>query len=248
MSTVTIQTSDDGVMTISASRHRSARPEDFAVYLPILKKGILDTHEGLCPDALNACSKYVPEIKGISDKFTAQFVAITTHKDAQSMLSVFEYTKDNLMYGLYNGNNPGHLYVAIQCFGGVWAGIASQTFATVLLSMCADMKRAANSSCSEIDMAIGVIGCICKSFGCSARTPLIPRFPEGSPPDPNVLLSDAICAKHSALKPHRDSLARSLRDWHIPKCLRGPKSAQIWQPHCQIDRTRAFVIASIQKR
>ncbi len=244
---VTLDVRDDGFMIL-----RSPGTREVQIYLPILKNRTLDGPEGYSPDVLYASLKHVPSIKDIFGRFRQCFSNFH-HVDTDRMVAVLDYTRNNLLYNLFDPDNPGHVFVAMQCFGGWWAGVATQAFATTLLEMCNEIKDAMekaagimhSKSGKEIDMMMGVVACICKSFGCSARTPIIPHCPSGSPPDPVVLLADAICAKYPYFKKSnvRDNLLRALRDWHIPKYMRLPngKHRQQWLPQNHIDRTRAFM-------
>lgn len=249
---VTLDVRDDGFMVL-----RAPGTQEVHIYLPILKNKILDEPEGYNPDVLYASLKYVPQIKGIFDRFRQSFSNFH-HADTIKMVAVLDYTKNNLLYNLFEPDNPGHVFVAMQCFGGLWAGVATQAFASTLLEMCKEIRDAMerttgvqNKSGKEIDMMLGVVACICKSFGCSARTPIIPHYPGGSPPDPVVLLADTICVKYPQFKKSnlREDFIKVLRDWHVPKYMRlpGGKHRQQWLPQNHIDRTRAFMERSFFK-
>lgn len=221
------------------------------LYLPVLKDKTLDGPEGFSSDVLYQASKIVPEITGITSKYREAFSEFT-HKDVPRMLQVFDYVRSNLMYGLYNENNPGHLFVLIQCFGGWWAGVATQIFASVLLRECSLFRIArAGPESMDLDLMFGMLACICKAFGTSARTPLIPHYPQGTPPDPIALFADTIASRYKHLKRPllREELIKSLINWHIPRYMRHlsqEKDRQLWQPHNHIDRTRAFMEKSLK--
>ena len=229
---------------------------DVYIHLPIIKHKILDQPEGFAADALIACSKYVPEMPGIADRFRCK-MSQYEHRDTAMLMSVYDFVRDNLLYGLFNPNNPGHLFVLIQCFGGYWAGIASQYYATILLEECTKYKMQKRSSHQnededdrkEIDLMIGVIGCICKCFGCSARTPLMPHYPTGLPPDPVVLLADTIVYKHKHLQRgmFREELIKQLHNWQVPKYMR-KHPRNIWMSQNYIDRTKAFIETNVINR
>lgn len=249
---VTVETRDDGFMVVKGPGSREA-----LVYLPILKKKILDEPEGHSPDVLYASLKYVPQLNGMYDRFKAALSAFS-HSDTSRMVLVMEYTKQNLLYGLFNPDNPGHVFVAMQCFGGWWAGVAAQIFTATLLEMCKEFKvsiekstGARSADTKELDMVMGVLACICKSFGCSARTPIIPHYPGGAPADPVVLLADAMCSKYPHLKgPNvREGLLRALRDWHVPRYMRssGGDYRRTWLAQNHVDRTRAFMEMALRK-
>lgn len=248
---VTLDVRDDGFMVL-----RAPGTQEVQIYLPILKNKILDEPEGYNPDVLYASLKYVPQIKGIFSRFRER-LANFRHADTERMVAVLDYTKNNLLYNLFDPDNPGHVFVAMQCFGGWWAGVATQGFALTLLDMCKEIKDAMEKATGvvqngkEVDMMMGVVACICKSFGCSARTPIIPHYPGGSPPDIVVLLADTICSKHPHFKKPsvREDFIRALRDWHVPKYMRLPsgKHRVQWQPQNHIDRTRAFMERSFFK-
>jgi hypothetical protein len=227
--------------------------QEVQVYIPILKLKILDEPEGYCPDALYACSKYVPEMKGVTDKFRDRLSQFH-HRESDTALRVFDYARSNYLYGLYNPDNPGHLFVLIQCFGGWWAGIAAQMFAGVLMDWCVAYKTSMEENTGrisapgkELDLMIGLLACISKSFGISARTPLIPHYPSGSPPDPVALMADAIVTRHPHLRRFREDLMKALRDWHIPKYARTVTKdyKRIWLPHNHIERSRALMDAHL---
>lgn len=250
-SSVSLDVKDDGFMVLSIPHSR----EEVQIYLPILKNKILDEPEGYSPDALYASAKYVPKMKDIFERFKQRF-SLFQHGDTKRMVAVLEYVRQNLLYNLFDPDNPGHVFVLIQCFGGWWGGVAAQVFTGTLLEMCVEIKEAMEKATGvrtigrkEMDMMMGVMACICRAFGCSARTPIIPHYPQGSPPDPVVLLADAICVKYHQFRKSdvRNDLIRSLRDWHIPKYMRVPggKHRSAWLPQNHIDRTRAFMEKTI---
>jgi hypothetical protein len=242
---LTVEECDSGFVTISGDKIAKGY-----VYLPIVKNKILDSPQGFEPDAMFACSKYVPEMPGISALFRQKLSAFA-HCDTEIMLRMLDFVRDNLMYGFYNPNNPGHLFIVMQCFGGWWAGVASQIFASVLLEECTKYKQRSGNTepGKELDMMLGVISCICKSFGCSARMPLMPHYPSGSPPDPVVLLADTVIVKFPQFKRQREDLIKGLRDWHIPKYMRTTirDARNIWLSQNQIDRTKAFIERNVIK-
>ena len=237
---------------------RAGAAPDVEVFLPIVKNRALDEPEGFCPDALTACTRYVPAIKGFATALREKLAQVA-HRDVAQAVAVLDFTRENLLYGLFDADNPGHAFVLIQCFGGLWGGIAAQLFAAVLLEECTKFKCAMEarsgvraSPSKEVDMVMAILASICKAFGCSARTPIIPRYPQGAPPDPVVLLADAIASRHPQLKKVRDDLIRSLRDWHIPRYMRSyaedAKLRQHWLPQNQVDRTRAFMETLITRK
>lgn len=234
---VCFQETDGGYLLLGRSGVR--------VHMPIIKKDILNKPEGFEPDVMAACVRYVPELSGITERFRREFSAFQ-HADTARMLALIDYAASHMMYGLYKPDNPGHLFVLIQCLGGWWGGVAAQVYAKVLLEACDDLKGKSKNAASgmEFDLLIAVLGCVCKSFGCSARMPLVPHYPGGSPPDVVVLLADAILARHPSLRGQRDEVITALRDWHIPRYMRESLSVdarRIWLPQNQIDRTTAFL-------
>ena len=237
--------------------HIDTRRHEF-VYVPISARVDIDKGECFFPDALVASTALLRDFPGITEEFRSRFFRIN-HPDVERMWQVCEYTQRHLLYNLYNPNNPGHLFVAIQCYGGWWAGMASQIFASVLLQKCeeavvAEEARRGSRAPDRDDLVmmgvVVVIGAICKGMGASCRTPLIPHLPSGTPPDPVVLLADCIIQKQRwTLTPiERTQLIKELRVWHVPEIVRRtvPDYLKMWMPHCHIDRTRA--IREIQLR
>ena len=241
---VTVDIQDNATMVINTGVDPEVR-----LFLPILRNKALDEPEGFSADALIACSKIVPEISGITTKFRAAF-AQYNHHNVPVMLKVFDYTRENLLYDLYNEHNPGHLFVLMHCFGGWWAGVATHIFANVVLEECQAfrlrLEQQSNTvapASMDLDLMFGLLACICKAFGSSARTPLIPHYPQGTPPDPIALFADSIASRYQHLKRPdiRAQLINALIDWHVPVYMRQPKQRIIWQPHNHIDRARAFL-------
>ena len=241
---LTVDINDAGYISIG-----TGVDQEVQVYIPILKLKILDEPEGYCADALYACSKYVPEMKGVTDRFRERLGQFH-HRESDIALRVFDYARANFLYNLYNPENPGHLFVLIHCFGGWWAGIAAHIFAGILLDWCVAYKASMEQNTGtvanqgkEFELMIGLLACISKSFGISARTPLIPHYPSGSPPDPVSLMTDAITTRYPHLKRYREDLLKALRDWHIPKYVKmtTPDYKRMWLPQNHIERSRALM-------
>jgi hypothetical protein len=239
---VSLDARDNGFMEIKIV----PTGENVLLYLPILKRTELDTVEGFQSDALYACNKYVPQLKGITDSFEERFSKFS-HADTINMLRIFNFVRSKLMYGIYDSNNPGHLLISLQCFGGWWAGVASQIFNEVLLEKCEIFCK--EQKCDDqhkiYDMMMSILACICKAFGCSARTPLIPHMPQGGTgPDPVAIFADSIINRYPAygVRHRREELIKALKDWHIPKYVRRESNIrQIWLPYNHIDRTALLI-------
>ena len=217
-------------------------------YVPVVKNASLDHPAGIQIDALTTCRDNVPAIEGIAEAFRAELRAFAP--TGLEMLEYFDFTAAHLMNGCFDPNNPGHVFVAMQCFGGWWAGIATQSFSSAMLKLYSrEIERIAGRPVpgKELDMFVSVVGCICKAMGCSARCPLTPRWPTGgSPPDPVYLLADSIMARHPgaiAGDLERLQLVSALRSWHVPRCVRDcvKDYSRIWLPQSQVDRTKTIV-------
>ena len=243
-----IEEADAGILLVKYTQKRvGGSIGQLRIHLPIVRRRELDGPEGFRSDVMLACNEFVPMIVGIGARFREKFAEFK-HVDTPWMLRVFDFTCERLLYGMFNTDNPGHVFVAIQCFGSWWAGVATQVFASTLLTECVRLKPAA-SAAGELDMVIAVAACITKCFGCSARTPLIPHVPSGSPPDPVVLLADAVLAKFSECGVDRAELIQALYDWHVPRYMRGlHRFRQIWMHQNHVDRTKALMEVALRQK
>jgi hypothetical protein len=227
-----------------------------AVSAPVVRQRSLDEPEGFFTDAMAACSAHVPQLAGFADEFRVELRKLqhppSSHSpsmsEAEQMLRIFDYTASRLLYDKFDGNNPGHVLIAAQCFSGIWGGVAAQCFAAVLVRRCEVAAAAAQRQLNPLEVAIAVLSSTAKCFGCSMRiAPLIPRWPDGNgnPPDPVVLLADALVARFPTELPfaHRDDLISALRAWHVPQSVRDslPDWKRTWIPQRQYDRARSMM-------
>lgn len=227
-----------------------------AVSAPIVRVKTLDEPAGFFADALAACSAHVPKLAGFADEFRGELRKLQhppsarnpTMSEAEQMLRIFDVTTSRLLYDKFDGDNPGHVLIATQCFSGIWAGVAAQCFASVLVRRCEAAAAAAQRGLNPLEVAIAVLSSTAKCFGCSMRVaPLVPRFPDGTgnPPDPVVILADALVARFPSELPiaHRDDLIGALRAWHVPQSVvdSQPDWKRMWIPQRQYDRARAMM-------
>lgn len=232
MDAVTIDARDDGYMVIE----HKGNPEPVKIFVPVLKRNnVLNSREGFCADALDSCLKYVPQIPGMTTEFKS-LLSNFDHRDSSDMLTIFQYTALTHMYHMYDENNPGHLMIALQCFGGWWAGLATQMFLSALLSRCKSLALMKNCLREgvEIDMALNVVACICKAFGCAATLPTIPVYPKTSKRvHPTSVMADLIGRKNDYFKKAgiRELLIHSLNDWSVPNYMKDSLKSYrlIWQ-------------------
>ena len=227
---------------------------EISISAPVAANVALDTVEGFFADALTACSANVPRLDGFGAEFRAEIHALyqptatrSAVADAPQMLKIYDFTVARLLFDKFDGANPGHVFVALQCFGGLWAGVSSQTFAAVLVRRCNAVAHA-KPGLNALDLAVAVLASIAKCFGSSMRTAaIVPRWPDGAgtPPDPVVLLADALLARFPAELPFADrsDLVLALRTWHVPRAARDamPDWKLVWSPHRLYDRTRAMM-------
>lgn len=222
---------------------------------PIVRITTLDEPAGFYTDALAACSAHVPRILGFGSDFRTRLLQLQhapnpccpTIGEAERMLNIYDYTVTRLLGDKFDGENPGHVLVALQCFSGVWSGVAAQCFALVLIAKC---KAAAATRAGQAvsELVVALLLSIAKSFGSSIRiAPLVPRWPDGfgMPPDPVVLLVDALAARYPSELPFvcRNNLIDAFRAWHVPRCVRDTVKdwKKIWTPQRQYDRARAMM-------
>lgn len=240
---------------VVAAPRRPGAPEVVRISAPIAAKTAIDLDAAaFYTDALAACSENVPRLAGFDADFCAELDNLrktAASSDAAEMLRIYKYTSSRLLYGSFDGDNPGHVLIATQCFSSIWAGVAAQCFAAVLLRRCVAATASAAGTAQAmqpLDLVIAVLASTAKSFGSSMRiSPLVPRWPDccGTPPDPVVILADAIIARHSDKFPFADraDLLDALRTWHVPRCARDtlPDWRRTWVAQRQYDRAHAMM-------
>lgn len=222
----------DGYMTI----HRPFT-DDIKINLPVLQLTQLDRPELFYADALDVCSRYVPKIPGITDAFVKQF-SLFKHEKTLEMLEVFSFCRERLLYNRYETDNPGHLFVAMQIFGGWWGGVARESFLVALRNECCAIDAARAD-----DTVLSILAYICKCFGAAARTPLMPHMPDGAPPNPAAALTDYIVGVFPMLTRHREDIYKKIRDWHVPQFARDQKGEYrtTWASCNQVDRIKCLM-------
>jgi hypothetical protein len=200
--------------------------EDIKLFLPVLKIADLDKDDIFYADALDSCLKYLPKITGITFEFVAELSKFK-NQETQKMVDLLIFTMSNLMYDKYDPDNPGHLFAAIQCFGGLWGSIAREHFSRVLrtksklIKASLDTKFRAVLPDSKVDeIALGILSLIAKCFGSAARCPLLPHVPFGAPPCPVSAFVDYLITVHPSLGRCREDLYKQVFDWHVPKYMR----------------------------
>jgi hypothetical protein len=244
----------------SASLKIYGRLAEINVSAPIARVASLDEPAGFHSDAISACAAHVPRLEGFAEDFRAELRGLDGRQRhgrpefaaAPEMLRIYDFTVEHLLFGKFDGSNPGSVFVAAQCFGGLWAGVAAQAFAIVLVRRCtaavAGSEAHRQRGMQPLDLAIAVLSSMAKCFGCSMRiAPIVPRWPDdaGSPPDPVVLLADALVARFRAELPFADraDLIEGLRAWHVPRSIHDamPDWKRVWHPQRQYDRARSMM-------
>ena len=239
-----VTTQIDGYMTISRLFF-----DDISFFLPVLKIAELDSADTFYPDALDSCRRFVPPMPGITTEFVAQLSNFKNAKTSE-MVEMFKFTCDHLLYDKYDPDNPGHLFCALQIFGGWWGGLARETFIACLRAQCRRLKllldvqyRITTSEAKTDELVIGVLSFICKCFGCAARTPLLPHVPFGAPPNPVSALVDYLVGMEPSLDKVRVDLFNKLRDWHVPAYARDAQGSfrAAWDPSNHVARLKALM-------
>lgn len=240
--------SPDGYLTIR-------KPIDIKLFLPVLKIAELDTTDVFYPDVLDSCARYVPKLSGITDNFLNELSSFK-HAQTKKMVQVFEFTRSKLMYGKYEADNPGHLYVALQVFGGWWAGVVRELFLKCVRNKCRELKteldlkfKVNTPDCKADELVLGILSFICKCFGCAARTPLLPHLPFSGPPSPVSAFVDYLVGMHPTLSLYRDELYYKIRDWHVPAYARDEKGEfrAIWESFNMVDRIKCIMEHQLKK-
>lgn len=240
--------STEGLLIIKRPFH-----EDIRIFLPILKVTELDTSETFYSDAFETCNRFVPKLPGISKDFVEEFAKFK-HVDTKKMLTIFEFARDRLQYDKFNGDNPGHLFIAMQIFGGWWGGVAREIFVKCLRGRGQSIKEELDKKFnivtpdSKVDeIALGVLASICKCFGSAARTPLLPHIPFGSPPNIVSTFTDYLVAIYPILFKYKDVIYKKMRDWHVPAYARDDKGVfrTSWESYNQVDRIQCMITHQI---
>ncbi len=195
----------EGVLNI-----RITGKDEIKIKMPVAD---LDSPSNIYVGILESCKKHVPSVKEITKTFEHDLEAFK-HPQSATMLSYLKLVMGTVLCDGYDQDNPGHLFVALQSFGGWWAGVAREIFLRCLRKLYDDRD----------DLVIECIALICKCFGSTATMPTMPRLPlGGSPPSPISALADYIIGIHPAVARYRDDLHNKIRVWHLPAYIRKHK-------------------------
>jgi hypothetical protein len=229
----------DGYMTI----HRPFC-DDIRVNLPVLQLTQLDRPELFYADALDTCRLFVPKIPNITAAFVGQ-LSLFKHAQTMEMLEAFSFCREHLLYNRYEADNPGHLFIAMQIFGGWWGGVARESFLVALRNECCAIDAA-----TADDLVLSILAYICKCFGAAARTPLMPHLPEGAPPTPVSALVDYLVGMFPMLTRYREDIYKKIRDWHVPQFARDDKGVYrtTWASCNQIDRINCLMQHQLKRK
>jgi hypothetical protein len=210
--------------------------EELIIQAPGVVNDDINSVDGHCGDVFKASKRFGIITPGIELVFLEALTAFK-HRDTHRIIAAYMYTRDELMYGLFNRDSPVHLFLVIQCVGGLWAGIIKQLFVIVVTQWAIKHSRD----------ALEILLNISKVLGCAARGPLIPRFTQGTPPDINVAIVDCIIARNKDFTSNRDELITSFRRWQIPNYIRPYSDPTDWAYHKQIDRALTFLKFHVER-
>jgi len=230
------------------------------LYAPVCKNVKLDEPEGYRMEAAVACSELVPRLPGVGDEMRGRLLSCRAFGSATIARDIVELMDRVKQQGWlatpFDQDNPGHLFLLLQCCTALFGGIAAQ----VLVASMLQIIRQHAATCAgadpgrEYDVLIAVLAAVCRAFGCSARMPILPRYPTNSSslsssPNPIAALVDAIVERHgSAARRRRDDLLEALFVWHVPKYVRAKERRyrDYWHPNRL--RDRCSVLAALTRK
>lgn len=211
--------------------------DELTVWCPVTTLKYPDEIEGCFCDAFDSCSSIVPLLPGIGDTLVTYLG--TTRRD------YYDFCYKHLAYNKFNANNPGHVWLCMQCFAGEEGAMVRDFFlASVMELVRKQLKTATDGKIRE--MTCAVISYICKALGSCARGPIIPRIcGKGQPPDICKTLSDCICSIHPSATSCKGQLDSAIRRWQVPKWAldRGAEVSH-WGWEYQYERS-TFVIKKL---
>lgn len=198
---------------------------------------LLDSPNGMIPDAFDACTKHIPVFDGFSDLLTTKL------QDAPSSIldQIHFITNIYSRHPSYNPDNPGHILLVIR---GVCGNDVSYLYTAYIYAL-------AKSICMEtpfdIEKLIFIHAGICKAIG-SAYYAIPIKKPNAPYYDHISILAELIfTASIDVMGPGVMSLEerllhlQTLRRWHAPKYARDFKNeGLLWSLSRPCERAAAI--------